>query len=125
MLRFSDPPPNWERIVPRYRAVRAVYPSPNRRHRLEPPFASVMDSDVWQYAERPFEAREEIETRAWPHSSFCPLNYSASRVLDFFCTRMKSRLPLAPWRNGRIDLEDSLTGPTQPNISINSGVTAA
>jgi hypothetical protein len=125
MRGFTEPPQDWEREVPRYRATRDVHPSPNRRHRLEPPFASQSDNDVYQYSERPIAAREEIETKAWPHPSFRPLNYSASRVLDFFMTRQRSRMPLSPWRGDRVVLDDGLSGPTQPNITINSGVTAA
>lgn len=117
--------PGWEREVPKYKAARDIHPSPNRRHRFEPPFASVSDSDVWQYGEKPLASREEIETCSWPHPSFQPLNYSAVKVLDFFTSRQKSRLSLSPWRDDRLVLDDGLTGPTQPKISINSGVTAA
>ena len=35
---------------------------------------------------------EIVEAREWPHPPFHPLNYSAAKVLDFFNTRMKSRL---------------------------------
>jgi hypothetical protein len=116
------PPPGWEREVPRYRVTRDIHPSPNSRHRFEPPFASLSDSNVWQNAERDYKAGEEIETRDWPHPSFRPLNYSAGKVLDFFNTRQKSRLPRSPWIGDRIRLDDGLTGPTQPKISI--GATA-
>jgi len=119
------PPPGWERETPKYRATRDIHPSPNSRHHLEPPFASLSDSDVWQYATRPIEAREEIESKGWPHPSFMPLNYGAGKVLDFFNSRQKSRLPRSPWRGDRIVLDDGLTGPTQPKFSIKSGATAA
>jgi hypothetical protein len=119
------PPLDWERQPPRYRATRAVHPSPNSRHRFEPPFATVFDSDVWQHAERPVQAGQEFESRAWPHQSFVPLNFSGRAVLAFFNSRVKSRLPRAPWVGDRIRLDDGFTGPTQPNIAINSGVTAA
>ncbi len=125
MSRFSDPPRNWEREIPRYRATRPLKPSPNSRHRFEPPFASLSDNDVWQYSEQPIAAGEEIVTQSWPHPSFRPLNFSADRVFEFFNSRMKSRLPRSPFRGDRIVLDDGLTGATQPNISINSGVTAA
>jgi hypothetical protein len=75
----SEPPPGWQREVPRYRATRDIHPSPNTRHRFEPPFAAVWDDDMWQYGTQPIAAREEIETREWPHPSFRPLNYSAGR----------------------------------------------
>jgi hypothetical protein len=119
------PPPGWEREVPKYRASRAVRPAEKTRFRLEPPFVTIFDSAVWQYGTREIKAGEIIETTDWPHPSFRPLNFSAGKVLDFFNSRVKSRLPRAPWAGDRIRLDDGLTGPTQPNISINSGVTAA
>lgn len=119
----QDPPPGWE--TPKYRATRDIHPSPNRRHRLETPFASCSDNDAWQYGEQPLKAGEEIETREWPHPSFQPLNYSARKVLEFFNMRQKSRMQRSPWRGDRLVLDDGLSGPTQPNVSNNSGVTAA
>jgi hypothetical protein len=89
----SAPPSNWEQIVPRYRVVRDVHPSAKARFRFEPPFAQIMDSDEYQYGERVYEAGEEVATKAWPHSSWRPLNYSAERTLSFFNNQMKSRLP--------------------------------
>jgi hypothetical protein len=118
MTSFSAPPPGWERETPKYRVTRNVEPSPNSRHRFEPPFASLSDSSVWQYATQIVNAREEIETRDWPHPSFHPLNYGAGKVLDFFNMRQKSRLPRSPWQGDRLVLDDGLTGPTQPKISI-------
>lgn len=112
------PPSGWEREPPKYRATRDIHPSPNSRHRFEPPFASLSDSDVWQYGERPIKAGEIIATTAWPHPSFRPLSYGAGKVLDFFNSRQKSRLPLSPWRGDRIALDDGLTGPTQPKFPI-------
>lgn len=103
------PPPGWEREVPKYRLGRAVHPSPKARHRLEPPFASTTDSDLWQYAERPYKAGEIIETKSWPHPSFQPLNYSATKVLEFFNSATKSRLPLSPWAHDRIRLDNGLS----------------
>jgi len=50
---------------------------------------------------------EIVEAREWPHPSFHPLNYSAAKVLDFFNTRMKSRLQRSPWRGDRLHLNDS------------------
>lgn len=125
IVENPSPPPGWERETPKYRATRDIHPTTKARFRLEPPFASLSDSDVWQYGEQPIKAGEILETRAWPHPSFRPLNYGAGKVLDFFNSRQKSRLPLSPWRGDRIVLDDGLTGPTQPKFSINSGVTAA
>jgi hypothetical protein len=100
-----------DREAPKYRVVRAVHPSNNSRHRHEPPFAVCTDSDMWQYADRAIMAGEEIVTRAWPHSSFFPLNYSAQKVLDFFNSRPKSRLPLSPCYGDSVRLSDGLNGP--------------
>ena len=90
--------------------TRDLRPSPNSRHRFEPPFETIFDPDVWQYCEKPLKAGEIIETREWPHSSFHPLNYGAGKVLDFFNNRTKSRLPRSPWYDDRIRLDDGLTG---------------
>jgi hypothetical protein len=118
-------PPGWERETPRYRAIRDIQPATKARFRFEPPFANLANSDEWQYGTRPIKAGEIIETPEWPHSSFRPLNYSAGKVLDFFNTQQKSRLPRSPWRGDRIVLVNGLTGATQPTISIDRGMTAA
>jgi hypothetical protein len=117
------PPPGWERETPKYRVTiqGGVYPSPNSRFRLEPPFTSGSDNNVWQYAERAYKVGEIIETRHWPHASFHPLNYSAEKVLDFFSTRLKSRLTLSPWFGDSVRLGDGLSGtaivnPTAPQL---------
>jgi hypothetical protein len=108
----TAPPPGWERETPKYRVSikGGVHPSPNSRFRLEPPFSSCSDSNVWQYCERPHAQGEIIETRDWPHASFTPLNYAAKKVLDFFNSRPKSYLQRSPWADGRIRLEDRMTG---------------
>jgi hypothetical protein len=110
----TSPPADWERETPKYRVTikGGVYPSPNSRFRFEPPFTSGSDTSVWQYAERPIQEGEIIETRSWPHASFFPLNYAAQQVLRFFHSAPKSRLPRSPWADGRIRLEDGLTGTT-------------
>jgi hypothetical protein len=113
----ATPHPGWEREVPRYRVTREVHPAEKDRFRFEPPFAMMSSSDVWQYAERPFEAGEIIETTAWPHASFRPLNFAAARVLDFFNTRQKSRLPRSPWGSDRLVLDDGLTG-NEPALAV-------
>jgi hypothetical protein len=122
MSSISAPSPNWEFDTPLYRATRNIHPSPNRRHRLEPPFATMMDPDEWQFGTAPIKSGESVSTREWPHESFFPINHSATRVLQFFKTRTKSRLARAPWANGQIRLDDGLTGPT--SISLKSGVVA-
>jgi hypothetical protein len=108
----KPPPLGWERETPKYRVTRDVQPAPKARFRLEPPFTSVLDSNSYQYGQRPLKAGEIIETREWPHPSFFPLNYSAEKVLAFFNAAMKSRLPLSPWQNGQVRLDDGLTGQT-------------
>lgn len=104
----TTPPPGWEWETPKYRVGIAVYPSPNSRFRLEPPFTSCSDSNCWQYADRAYEQGEIVETREWPHANFHPLNYSAKKVVEFFNGRVKSRLPRAPWKDGKVVLTDGL-----------------
>lgn len=115
----KPPPPGWEREIPRYKATRDLHPSPKARHRFEPPFGMTTDSSMWQYAERPIKAGEIIESKEWPHPSFHPLNYGAGKVLDFFTSRQKSRLPRAPWEGNGIRLSDGMTGagPTLEQIA--------
>ena len=120
-----SPPPGWQFQVPQYRASRDIEPAEKVRFRYEPPFSRMADNNIWQYAHKSVERGEVIATRFWPHESFIPLNYSAARVLEFFNTRQKSRLPWRPWQFDRVRLDDGLTGSMQPRISINSGVTAA
>jgi hypothetical protein len=114
---------SWDRIVPRYRVTRDLKPAEKNRFRFEPPFAQQADGDIWQYGNRPLAAGEEIETKSWPHPTMHPLNESARRVLEFFKMRQRSRLPLSPWRDGRIVLDDGLTG-SGPILPLTSGATA-
>ena len=108
---FVKPPPaGWERVVPKYRVTRDVRPAERARYRFEPPFSTVFDPSVWQYADRAYTANEIIETKCWPAASFAPLNYGAERVLEFFNARMKSRLTTSPWYGDGLRLDDGLTG---------------
>jgi hypothetical protein len=120
----SAPPKDWDREVPKWRVTRPIRPSPNNRHRHEPPFSTIFENDVWQFADRNYAAGEEIFSLDWPHPSFRPLNHAACRVIDFFNARMKSRLPLRPWRNGRLHLDDGLTG-RGPVLPLKTEGTAA
>lgn len=104
------PPPGWERETPKYRASRNIEPAQKERFRFEPPFGTGFASDVWQYGERPYKRGEIIETRSWPHESFEPLNYSAEKVLEFFKSRMKSRMTLSPWFGDQVRLDDGMSG---------------
>lgn len=104
------PPPGWERETPKYQVRYDVGLETYARHRHETPHSAVQH-DVWQYGTRPLKAGEIIETREWPHPSFIPLNYSAKKVLDFFKTREKSRLPRSPWQGDSVRLDDGLSGP--------------
>jgi hypothetical protein len=115
---FKQPlPKNWDREPPRYRASRNLRPSEYARHRTEPPFTSMSDSDMWQYAERPISAGEELELTSWPHASMTPLNETAKQVLAYFTSHQKSRLPMSPWRGGRLRLDDGLSGaPPQQRV---------
>jgi hypothetical protein len=106
----NDPPPGWEREIPKYRVIRDIQRAPKARFRFEPPFANSSDSDTWQYGTRMMKAGELIETTEWPHPSFFPLNYGAKKVLEFFTTRQKSRMQRSPWQDNRLHLDDGLTG---------------
>lgn len=115
---FKEPlPAGWDREIPRYKVTRAVKPAERARYRFEKPFSSIGDNDVWQYAERQRAAGETIETTAWPHASFVGLNETARRTLEFFNSHQKSRLPLSPWRDGRLYLSDGLSG-ASPALNV-------
>jgi hypothetical protein len=115
---FAKPlPPGYDAVIPRYRASTDLKPSAYARHRTEPPFASMSDNSVWQYGERPVAAGEIVETTLWPAASMVPLNDSAKLVREFFTSHQKSRLPFSPWRNGRLHLDDGLTG-TIPDAGV-------
>jgi hypothetical protein len=108
---FHKPPPlNWEREVPRYKATRDLRPAEVARYRMEPPLGTVFNSQIWQYATREIKADEIIESKDWPHPSFAPLNYGAEKVLEFFNTRMKSRMTTSPWFGDSLRLDDGLCG---------------
>ena len=108
---LTPPPPlNWDREIPRYKIVRSLYPASRPRYRTEPPFESMSDNDCWQYGDRFYAAGEEIESLAWPHASMRGLTFGAEKILQFLNGTMKSRLALAPWRQGRIRLESGIGG---------------
>jgi hypothetical protein len=87
---FTKPlPAGWEKQIPKYRATRDLQPSPKERHRQESPFSSIQDDSVWQYGEGPVKAGEMIESTAWPHPSFQPLNDSAREIHRFFMSATK------------------------------------
>jgi hypothetical protein len=108
MTNFQ-PTPGWQSIIPRYRASRDIRPAEKERFRFEPPFTTIFNNDVWQYGEQPLVQGDEIETTAWPHASFRPLNYSAERTLAFFNLEMKSRLTKSPWHEGRLRLDNGIS----------------
>ena len=119
------PPANWEITIPRYLVTRDLRPSPNPRHRHENPFTSIFDSDIYQFCEKPLAAGSEITTTQWPHASFRPTGnaaerYAAEQILSFFKGAMKSRLGRSPFRGGRIELTDGISGqlwaPKTPQI---------
>lgn len=99
--------------IPKYRVTRETKPAPKARFRTEPPFSSSSESDVWQYGSTTLKAGSTIETREWPNpGSFFPLNEPARRVMDFFTSRQKSRLPRSPYdAAGRLRLDDGLANP--------------
>ena len=102
------PPPNWQRQIPKYRVTRDLKPAPKERFRSEPPFSMTWESDVYQYGARPMTTGETLETTDWPHASFRPLNYSAEKVLSFFNSAIKSRLPRSPWHGDQVRLDTGL-----------------
>jgi hypothetical protein len=120
---IKPPPLGWASIVPRYKVVQDVQPAEKNRFRFENPFAEIW-SGAWQYGERLYQAGEEIETTAWPHPSFMPLNFSAERVLEFFKASMKSRLTVSPWLNGQVRLDNGLSG-TLPKLQTMTSRPAA
>jgi hypothetical protein len=102
-------PPGWNKEIPKYRISIDLHPSPLARHRHETPIVFSTDSSLWQYCEKPVSAGEIVETTSWPHLSMQPLNDSAIAVRDYLRDHMKSRLPMSPWRNGRLWLDDGLS----------------
>jgi hypothetical protein len=123
-MNSDTEPRGWRTETPKYRATRDVQPAQRERYRGETPFSSSSENDVWQYGTKIVEAGEIIETTEWPHASFRPLNCSAEKVLAFFNGAMKSRLTRSPWRDGCLHLDDGLSGPTQPSVSMKSGAPA-
>jgi hypothetical protein len=114
---FVKPPPQgWEFEIPKYRVARDVRPAERPRYRLETPFSSILDSGIWQYADRVYVAGEIIESKDWPHESFQPLNYSAEKVLSFFRGALRSRLPRTPWHLDRVRLDSGMSGPVIPDV---------
>jgi hypothetical protein len=108
------PTPGWERIVPRYLVVRAVSPPSRARYRDEKPFTTMGDNDCWQYCgDKPIAAGTEIESMSWPHSSFRPLNFSGQKVLAFYLGALRSRLPLSPWHEGAVRLDNGMSDAPQ------------
>jgi hypothetical protein len=102
--------------VPKYRLRFDLKPTSFARHRLEPPFDQ--GADVWQYADRVYRAGEEIAIKSWPHGTMIPLTYGAEKVLAFFNSRSKSRLPTTPWHMDRLRLDDGMSGPLIPAIDV-------
>jgi hypothetical protein len=109
---------NWEREIPRYRVIRATGPAHPPRVHFDTPISNQADQNSWQFGEREYQPGEEISTTHWPHPNFQPLNESARAVLQFFGNAMKSRLPLSPWRGDRLNLNDGLSGPCQPGLTL-------
>jgi hypothetical protein len=104
--------------VPKYRVMIDLHPAPRARYRNERPFTDISDAHCWQYAERPLEMGEIIETFAWPHLTMMPLNGVAKQVHTFFKSAMKSRLSVSPYKSGRLVLDDGLSGPVQPIVTM-------
>jgi hypothetical protein len=110
---------------PLYRATVDLHPSPNSRHRHEMPFSDFSDPSVWQQTDRPVKRGEIVSTTDWPHSTMMPLNDVGKRIHSYFEIAMKSRLPMSPFQNGRLVLDDGIGGPTQPKFNIKTAGEAA
>lgn len=110
---FTAPLPHgWDSEVPEYVATMPLRPAERERYRHEKPFSSTGAVDVWQFcpADKPVAAGQKISTTSWPHATFRPTNETARRVLNFFKNAQKSRLPQSPWYQGRLRLDDGLSG---------------
>ncbi|MET4242716.1 hypothetical protein [Bradyrhizobium sp. RT10b] len=103
-------PAGWDREPARYRVEADLHPSPLTRHRFDPPFVSSTDSTMFQYTDRVLHAGEVVELLTWPHPSMTPLNEVAKRVMAYFTSHSKSRLPKSPFHNGQLRLDDGLSG---------------
>lgn len=126
-MNSDSEPRGWRTEIPQYKATRDLRPPAFARMTTETPWSSSSEDDVWQYLQqgKVVRAGEVISSPHWPHPSFRPAgpidepaNYAAEKILSFFSTAMKSRLGLSPFRGDRIELDDGLSGPTQPNIKI-------
>jgi hypothetical protein len=111
----ANPPPGWQTQLPKYRATCDLWPPVKAQLRNALPIPRMADlDDVWQYAHDPIAAGDVIMSEGWPHPSLKPINESARRVHEYFLARNgKVWLPLRPWQDGRIVLDDK--------ISIDSG----
>jgi hypothetical protein len=119
------PPLGWRREIPVYRISRDTMPAPKDRFKFEPPFSQQGDASTWQYGECPYRTGDVISTTCWPNpGTMIALNYSAQQVLEYFGGAQKSRLAIAPWKDGRIALDDGLSGPNQPTFNIKTGAAA-
>lgn len=103
-------PDGWDREVPRYKASIELRPPVYARYRYERPVSACSDTHEWQYSEREYAAGSVIETTAWPSPSMVPLNETARQIREYFTSHQKSRLPISPWRDGKLHLDDGLTG---------------
>ena len=119
----ASPPAFWDREIPRYVAMKNLWPTAVERLRFEPP--QTVPADTWQFAKRPLARGDSVQTRCWPHpTSMRPLNYSAARVLQFLNSHEKSKLPWSPWQRDRVVLVERSSDAMRQNVSID-GDTAA
>ena len=104
-------PRGWQSQIPRYRVIRDTKPAEKHRFTLDRPFSQMSDATTWQYGERLHKEDEVIESTEWPCAgTMTPLNFSAREVMRFFNLAQKSRLQRSPWRDGRVRLDDGLSG---------------
>ena len=108
---FAKPlPAGWDTEIPRYRAQFDLEPAELPRYLHENPFAFQTSPRSYQYSAKKIKAGEVIETTSWPHPSLIPQNETARRIHAFFTTEMKSRMQRSPWRDGRLNLDNGMSG---------------
>ena len=108
---FTKPlPAGWDREIPRYRAQFDLEPAALPRYLHERPFAFESSPRSYQYSAKKIKAGEVIEITSWPHPSLIPQNESARRIHAFFTTQMKSRMQISPWKDGRLNLDNGMSG---------------
>jgi hypothetical protein len=113
---------DWDRTIPKYLVTRDLHGPVHRRLIHESPVSFSSDDSCFQYSPpEGLKAGQEVELTSWPHTSMRPINQSGRMVMEFFRTRMKSRMALRPWNGTKIVIDDGLTSAGPPK-SVLAGV---